>query len=317
MTYRLIDRPSNRHNAALGLLLSAGLALSPLAPSQAAPGPEAPTPGLPGPTIRVALEADVSELGELGHGLGKKMIEQLQDDFEAAGIEVVGVGEPADVALRIRIRVLESDEWDYGLHFEFVGEDKKRTRSAIDWFDCHLCVDARMFPRLDAVAPDLIAAIEREVASMAEVGDSGDNDGSGDTEGGGSSDSGEDSDTGEDPDGGSEPPPPKPKPIGALGFAGVAGLALGTGLGIAGVVELPRGVALGQSDATPFLDEIDHRTPGLVLLGVGAAVFVAGAVMLGIDVGTRAKKRRPDTARLPTVSPLVGRITGLGVAGKF
>ncbi len=60
----------------------------------------------------------------------------------------------------------------------------------------------------------------------------------------------------------------------------------------------------------------DSRPPGYALLGVGAAVLVTGLVMVGVDVGRRAKQRKQreqgQAVLVPYFSP-----TGVGVVGRF
>jgi hypothetical protein len=105
-----------------------------------------------------------------------------------------------------------------------------------------------------------------------------------------------------------DPPPSEPRArLGPVGKAGIGLLAVG-------VVGTAVGIGLLVSDGNQPEDELEVtnlRPPGFVALGVGLALAVGGAVMLGVDV-SRAKKRRAAAA------PVVGRrMVGMGVVVRF
>jgi hypothetical protein len=68
--------------------------------------------------------------------------------------------------------------------------------------------------------------------------------------------------------------------------------ALGVGALVAGGVEYGRGEVHDAVRTTPTDQAyVDHRPPGLALLGVGAVVLAGGVTMLVVDV-IRMKQRR-------------------------
>jgi hypothetical protein len=93
--------------------------------------------------------------------------------------------------------------------------------------------------------------------------------------------------------------------IGLL-VGGVALAATGGGLVGAGVSETREGDAL-EGDA----ETRDLRPIGYALLGVGAAVIVTGAVLLGLD---RRRARRHQVAIAPAFGP---RMTGFSLTARF
>ena len=261
---------------------------------------------------RITFEVDWSELGKRGGGLDNKVREHLRPSFEAAGLQFVALDDDPELHLRLRLRVLESDRWDFGLHFEFVDGDQ--VEPAVEWVDCYLCMDARMFPRLDELSPRVIANTLERLEDDAASSDEGETGGeSGDDDGGAGDDGPSDGDGNGD---GGEPAPP-PKTIGPLGFAGIVGLGLGAGLTIGGGVEISRGVHFSPIPEDLLRrTRVDDRTPGLVLLGIGVPVIVAGALMLGIDLARRSKARKnhPNMALLPLLGP---QTNGLTFVGRF
>ena len=63
----------------------------------------------------------------------------------------------------------------------------------------------------------------------------------------------------------------------------------------------------------------EEGPPGYVLVGVGATAVVVGAVLLGVDLGVRAKKRKREAqAGKPAVFPIFSPDgVGVGVSGRF
>lgn len=110
------------------------------------------------------------------------------------------------------------------------------------------------------------------------------------------------------------PPPdeqPRP-PLRPLGWAGVTTLALGASALIVGVTF----VALGDQRSPARLDYAQdyvrhYRVPGFALVGVGGALAISGAVMLGIE---RRRSRASTLAITPQLSPTTA---GLHLRARF
>jgi hypothetical protein len=254
-------------------------------PSLAAAAPESETQ--PGPRT-LSLQVNVDELGDKAIGLDDVIVKQIAPKITEAGFVLVGEDEAATVLL-VRLRPLKSSPYDYGVHFEFV-EDGHR-QPAVEWVECHLCIDSTLIPLLDDRLPAVILSLEARAKELA------------------AEPAGE----------GAEPvDAPKPKPITGLGIGGVVVAGVGIGALIGGGVELSRGLVVEE----PTTDErrrVDHRPPGYVLVGVGATALIAGAVMLGVDLAAQSKKRKARASAPRTqVVPLLGPASvGLGVVGKF
>lgn len=253
-------------------------------PSLAAP-PVGPDPR----TVR--LHVDVDELGDKGIGLGEKILEHIEPRIAAANFRIVEDDADAATVLRIRFHALKSSQYDYGVHFEFVQGDSREP--AIEWVDCHMCVDARLIPVLDEQLPALLLALDERAEELRAAGS-------------------------EDRGGEPEPVEPMPRPITGLGIGGSIVAALGVGALIGGSVELSRGVV---TDVVPTEQRkvTDHRPPGYTLVGVGATALVVGLAMLGVDLAahSKARKARAQNKRahvFPLLAP--GRV-GLGISGRF
>ncbi|KIG15271.1 hypothetical protein DB30_05815 [Enhygromyxa salina] len=243
----------------------------------------------------IALAVDVSELPEAERGVGPVLLGQLRTLVEAGGFEITE-DPAAAMVLQVRVRILEAGDRNYGIHFEFV--DGGSVVPAAEWTDCVFCTEARMLQKLESKQAELLASIEARQQVPAETDDGGD---------GGDSDS--------EDDGGAAP---LPKPIGPIGIAGAAVSVVGLGAIVWGAVEVSRG-RVYEHPAGLFYERtsVNHAPRGYVLVGVGAAVATAGLVMLGVDMGRRAKQRKHGRSQaliVPTFSPTG---LGLGISGSF
>lgn len=279
--------------------LSAALTIA--RPSVASPSPAAQ----PNPRA-IHLQVDVAELGEKGIGLDKVIRDHVGPRLEAANFELVDVPQAA-IVVRLRLRVLESSPYDYGVHFEFI--DGTTREPAVEWADCHGCIDAKLMPILDERLPALLLALDergKRVAAESEA--------EAEAASGGEGETGEEAPVEDEP----VDTRPRPKPITGLGIGGAIVAGLGVGAVIGGGVELSRGLIVEEA-TTDERKRIDHRPPGYVLVGVGAAAIVAGAVMLGVDLAAQAKKRKAHASAARTqIVPLLGpESVGLGVGGQF
>jgi hypothetical protein len=241
----------------------------------------------------VSLHVDVDELGDKAIGLDKKILEHIGPPIDEADFQIVGDDSDAAMVLRVRLRVLQSGEYDYGVHIEFVHGDSREP--VIEWVECRTCVDARLFPVLDEQLPALLLALEDRAKELT-VEPTGDGDGG-------------------------EPDPGEvamPKPTTGLGIGGAIVGGLGIGALIGGGVELSRGLVIDETTTTEDR-RIDHRPPGYALIAVGATALVAGAVMLGVDLAAQSKKRkaRAQAERAQVFPILTPESVGLGIVGRF
>jgi hypothetical protein len=268
----------------------------------------------------VALEVDVKALPKDERDVGPVVLEQLRALVEAGDFEITDDAEGVPL-LRVRLRLMEAGDRNYGIHFEFVEGDA--VEPAVQWTDCVFCTEARMLQRLESVAPELLAAIEARLLGQPDAGS--------DTGGVGVGEDVGDESEGDEDDGGVIAPPidTRAKPIGPLGYAGIGTAVLGLGLTIGGAVEAsrgrqydpacgPDGCPMGTSNTYQELTGTDHRPIGYALLGVGVSAAIAGIVMIGVDVGRRAKTRRPADQRRALIVPIASPAgAGIGVSGHF
>lgn len=275
------------NSAIFVLALIVGVPLTPTV--VAAQSPKAPETTSP---IHVRIEVDEDALGDGGVGLDTQVAEQMKPAFEEGGIQLVETDQTDALLLRIRIggKAEDVELFDFQLHFELI--DGKTATRLIEPVHCGGCFDHVLYETLVKQVPALIDAIEAEL--RAETGDtppSGDGDGDS-----------------------SEPPP---KAIGPVGFAGIGVSALGIGVTIGGAV----GLSLGLVEQRPgdFYDRTvtNHRPPGYALLGVGVGATVAGLVMIGVDVGRRAKQRKQRPQQAVVVPLMSPTSAGVGVVGRF
>jgi hypothetical protein len=99
---------------------------------------------------------------------------------------------------------------------------------------------------------------------------------------------------------------------------GIAVAGGGIAATIVGAIDLSRGDDRND-DLTKMLSEgRDYTGQGQLLVGIGVGAVVVGAVMLGVDLGLRAKRRKQsDHAHalvVPTFAPNQG---GISITGRF
>lgn len=274
-------------------LLVCSLALSmPLAPSTA--GAQAPSEEASAP-IRVYIETDTKALGERGLGMQGAVIREMRGAFEAAGVELLEPEDEDPNAVRLRIRFTgnaeDVDVYDYELNFELI--DGKTATQLIEPVACPKCVDAVLYEKLHEQVSPLVEAIKAETATNTDGSDS----------------------TPPSGDGDGDPATLPPKPIGVLGGMGIGVAAVGLGVTIAGAVQWSRG-RVPEIDLTrPTSEGLDYTPQGKILVGVGVGTLVVGAVMLGVDLGLRAKQRRKSNySVVPTFGP---QQAGISFHGRF
>lgn len=220
-----------------------------------------------------SLEIDLSELpdDEITRGLETRLREHQRDTLSRGGVEI---RDDAEHRIEVTVRRYGEDN----LHYEadvVLYLDQASTPDVSQKIQCELCRDS-----------ELVAKVGEEVARLsgrilyAPTDD--------------------EQTAAVEP----EPSPPEPddqnesvKPIGALGGIGIVLGVAGLATTIAGGVDLARGeVATNDDPGTQFGTVTDHRPRGRVLVGVGVGALVVGAVMIGVDVGLRGKKRRSRRA---------------------
>lgn len=281
--------------ACLSLALSLGaprlVSASPSESEAPLTSPEAKT--------KIGLVVDASKIDEeFQPQLEIIAMRQLRPALEKAGYEVSdGV---VDLALRVRFAPVDAGQFrDHGVHFEFVRAEG--SEPAIPWVLCNACGQVRLEGILAESAPQLIAAVDKAIASgraqSPEEGPQPD---------------GPVDDTTNDPK-----PVDLPKPIGPIGISGGVVAALGLGALVWGAVELSRGV-----EVTPPVNErqriVNHRPRGTALVATGAASLAVGAILLGVDLGLRSKKRKQARSKATVIAPIFSpQHVGIGVAGRF
>ena len=214
---------------------------------------------------RVELRVDAEDLGEDAGPMGDKISEVCGEVLADEG--VADASDPLDPVIIVVIeRTGGDDNPGFVVGFSIEKGDEivpGSTRQA----DCSLCTRGEVIDKIREELPPLVS-LAREHQVPAATGDEG-----GGEEGG-------DEDT---------------KAIGPMGFAGI-------GLGVVGAAGVGVGAAFAARGEVPKEDmpveATDYRTPGLVVLGVGAAALVTGVVLIALDVSKRKKARGSTSARI-------------------
>ncbi|MEX1364159.1 MAG: hypothetical protein AB1Z98_13610 [Nannocystaceae bacterium] len=111
------------------------------------------------------------------------------------------------------------------------------------------------------------------------------------------------------------PQPARIRPIGGLGITGIVVGAGGLATTVAAAVDLRRGERVDEPTSAGLTNTTDFRPRGRALLGVGLGLLVTGAVLVGVDVGLRAKKRKRRAVDVGF--GLAPSFTGASVRGRF
>jgi hypothetical protein len=244
---------------------------------------------------RGRAEIDVSGLGDSGEATHGKIRERVDAVFIRGGVTVTKA--PTDPVLEVTVAPLSGDTVGYRISYQVEVEGELRAGSN-GFSDCRLCTE-------DEVVDAAEAAIELAVQYMeVEV-----------------------------------EPKPKPKPkvvidpppttptdqprvkLGALGKTGIALMSVGVAGLITGVV---LAVPAPKNQTTQPTKLYTTRPAGYALLGTGAAVAIAGAVMLVLD--RRAAKKAVNAPRtgkqasrraIVGPTPYLGDGAGVGLVGRF
>jgi hypothetical protein len=217
------------------------------------------------PEARASVTVDTSEVGADGPIIRRRILERSDVVLRRHG--VLPSQDPDDVQIAVDVEEFDRGGPGFMLHLdiEALGHHEE--------IECALCTETELVARFEARLEVLSTKIAEAAAKEPE------------------------------PDPAPDPvPEPTPQPVddGKLKAMGKAGIALtvvgavgvGVGLGLALNPERPR-----TDDPTT---ETTTQVPGLVTLGIGAAVLITGVALIIVD-RTRAKKRRASVQ--PTVGP--------------
>lgn len=102
--------------------------------------------------------------------------------------------------------------------------------------------------------------------------------------------------------------------LGPAGYVGLGLTAVAVGVAVAGGGLLGRGEQIVGPPAGVNLTVTDYRPGGWALLGAALGGAVIGQALLGLDLGVLAPRR---ATRRAGERSRIGRLLGVGVAGKF
>lgn len=227
---------------------------------------------------RVSLEIDVSALpsDEDTQELQTWLLEHQSKVLRDGGVDVVP---SADTTIRVSVARYGEGDVNYRAAIAMIdhrrgGDDEVVEQREIT---CEACRDSDLAARIGEEVARLSGRILYAPGDAEEAVDP----------------SGES--TAQEP----STPPAVVRPIGPLGFGGIASLAVGIGATVAGGV-----LAVKPADARPVSNGAEvrrYRPTGIALASVGSAVALAGAAMIAGDVLRRRNERK--LTLLPTVGP--------------
>lgn len=244
-----------------------------IGPADAAPDPDANVPVI----ARAGLEVDTSAAG----GAGPVLMSRLEElgNLELRRAEILPRRTAEDPVIRVRFELRGEEGETYAILSDVAVRGAVLEGSARE-IVCTLCTEGEVVDRARSELLRLVPFVRARFRAARPA---------------------------PPPAEPSPPPPPPERRLGARGKAGVgllAGgtLAFGTGLGLA--------LARPRPDPDQPLRQVDTRPAGYVVLGVGAAAIVSGAVLLILD-----RRQPPPKARL---APLTYPGTaGLQLVGRF
>jgi hypothetical protein len=247
-----------------------------------APAPSAAT--VPEPGARTDsrgwahVAVDTSKTGEAGPAIRRRVQERADVVLRRAGV-MPGRG-PQDPTINVVVREKVGDNpgWEYTITVSRPDEPVPTGETTT----CDLCTETELVDAIEGRLATVAAELEAE---QAEASDSGDDDVTEPV-----------STPAIDPG-----PPHDPKKLGKKGKAGVALLAVGGGGLVAGIV---LAVLPPRDHKDMPTKDVHTDTPGYVVLGVGAAAVIVGAVLLGLD--RRAAKRRSKAHARVRFEPTAG-----------
>ncbi|NVB38759.1 hypothetical protein G6O69_13040 [Pseudenhygromyxa sp. WMMC2535] len=240
--------------------------------------------------VRVVVVADPVDDAEAP--FAAEVEANLRSALEEAGYEL-DASMRADATVRLRLSFYNEDNLDYQINVDIAAGGQLLQLPMVA---CPQCDSAALLEKVEGRHGEILAELEQALAESAEPSEPG---------------------PGEPPSSVPDEPEPEPgaKSLGPLGYAGIAVGVVGLGGLIGGGVELARGRVYDDQGPTPHqLAGTNHGPVGGALLGIGGAMFVAGATMLVVDL-VRSKKGRRHAG---LVHPLVGPgSVGVGWSGSF
>jgi hypothetical protein len=268
--------------------MACGLVLALAQPAVAAePEPSEPR--------HATVEIDTSDIGEEGPVIKRRTRERTDVVLRAAGV-LPGRPDAGDPVIYIDVDELTGTEPGYQCevwisHGGRVLGERRRV-------ECTLCTETEIVQRVETTVGELIELLPAgpppDDGSSTKPTTEPTTDPTSDTP--------SDSTTTPSTEGDGR------RPLGTLGKAGAALIAVGVAGAAAGAVLLALPPKVDEDDP---LYETTYRPPGAAALATGAAVLVAGVVMLVVD---RRRARTRKTALVPTLSPSAA---GIVWSGRF
>lgn len=258
------------------------------------------------------LEVDVSKLKDgspMKQSVAKLARAEVTDAMlaELTRRGVTLVDEDAQATLRVSLWWEDYEKSHYGIKAEVIRDGQSRILMTDE---CELCDEAKVAHVVTDMLSGLMGhlVIEREEPAQVEAPVEP-----------------EPAETEPEVEPQTDGPPPEDQPeqphakrIGGVGYAGIAAAAAGLGVGIGGLVVAVQTPAERLASNDDTTTEVVNRRPlGLALVGTGAGLVVAGAVLIAVDQTVLRKRRErgtSTTALVPTLSPYGA---GLAWVGRF
>jgi hypothetical protein len=229
---------------------------------------------------------DTSELGDLGMLVTPQVIDATSPVLSEAGLD------PARAS--ILITYLDPENFEYAIRVTL--DPTRDVKQAPVLATCRGCMTDQL---VEAAVEAVKKAIERAVPS-----ESSDREPVAEAE--------PETTPPETMDPEPSPATSRARPLGPLGWSGVAALSVG----VAGAATGGAFLGVGETRPTDDMSQIrNFRPSGYALVGVGAALVITGVALLVVD-RTRAKRQAPGPSA--AVSPMLGRDrAGLAIRGRF
>jgi hypothetical protein len=250
---------------------------------------------------RIYVDAD--GLGSAGPVVGGRAMRAGRGSLEAQGVQITD----APAGPELRVVLTERSSGGYRVSYEII-YDGKTVKDGTGGFDCQLCTEDELVEKVEAlaiqVAPKLVVPAPEKDPGPGPGPDP---------------DPDPDPDLGPDPDGRDPGPAVQDDPgrLGGKGKAGVALLVMGGVGAITGVSLVAIKPSPVEGDPREATKVESTRPVGGAVLGVGAAMVIVGAVLLGID-RKQAKRKASKTKAAAMVHPWFGPgAGGLGIHGRF